>query len=647
LSNTLPAENIRRQVLSFQAYQNHMRARTVLFFCLLAAISLKTTLSLSGQGRRGGAPPPPAIEGGLRTTDTTILINKPMATPAWALAERELIALNAQGVEMWADKYLDENGYLRGSANFGIEDGPDDAVESIRNWPLAHALGGDDSIIAHWNKAWEGHLDQYTNAKDPSTDLAKDGMYYKEFPTAYDWEHTGEGLGPFYWSGLSQPTDPTYQARLRRFAGFYMNEDPEARNYDPKLKLIPSLFNGSRGAKLTNNTQEDWNGRLLPGTKPSTRFLKATNILGDHPLNLASTNLAFHAYLVTHEAKYKNWLLEYVDAWKARIEANGGNIPSNVGRDGTIGGEWGGKWYGGVFGWNSPDEGVRNYVLRGPPEAFGNALLLTGNQAYTQVLRRQIDNLYAAKKVENGRVLLPRYYGDQGWYGFHDGESGSAGGLTNLREVETDVYMWDLQAGDLERLPKRGWIGYLAGNDPAYPLTAFQQGMEEIRRAAARLRSDTSTPDFPPHSTRGSGNNPVSTTALIELTLGGNDPNGSGHGPLPLHTQVRHFDPERRRAGLPLDVAALVERIRPEGVTLTLVNTSPWYFRTVTVQAGGYGEHQFTTVAIGDRTFPVDAPYFTIRLAPGAGESLTLGMQRYAHQPTLAFPWDRGWMVKQ
>ena len=601
---------------------------------------------LGGQGRRGGPPPPPPVEGGLRTSDTTILINKVMLAPSWALAERQLIATNAEGVKLWADKYLDENGYLLGAANYGIADGPDDAVESIRNWPLAHALGGDESIIQRWNKAWEGHLDQYTKAKDPSTEIAKDGMYYKEFPTSYDWEHTGEGLGPFYWSGLSQPADARYLTRLRRWAGLYMNEDPEAPNYDAKLKIIPSLFNGSRGPKLTNNTQEDWNGRLLPGTKPSTRFLKATNILGDHPLNLASTNLAFHAYLLTQDAKYKNWLLEYVDAWKARIEANGGNIPSNVGRDGKIGSEWGGKWYGGVFGWNSPDEGVRNYVLRGPPEAFGNALLLTGNQAYTQVLRRQVDNLYAAKKIENGKVLIPRYYGDQGWYGFHDGESGSAGGLTNLRDVETDLYMWALQPGDLDRLPKRGWIGFLTAGDAAYPAMAFQQGMEEIRRAATRLRADTSTPDFPPHSTRGSASNPVSTTALINLTLGGNDPNGSGHGPLPLHTQLRHFDPERRRAGLPLDVAALVERIRPEGVVLTLVNTSPIDFRTVTVQAGGYGEHQFTNVTIGDRTFPVDAPYFSVRLAPGAGETLTIGMQRYAHQPTLAFPWDRSWMLK-
>ena len=84
----------------------------------------------------------------------------------------------------------------------GIEDGPDDAVESIRNWPLAHALGGPDSIIEQWDRAWEGHLDQYTKAKDPSTELAKDGMYYKEFPDlvrlgthrAKDWvRSTGMG----------------------------------------------------------------------------------------------------------------------------------------------------------------------------------------------------------------------------------------------------------------------------------------------------------------------------------------------------------------------------------------------------------------------------------------------------------------------
>ena len=46
------------------------------------------------------------------------------------------------------------------------------------------------------------------------------------------------------------------------------------------------------------------------------------------------------------------WLLEYVDAWADRADANGGIIPSNVGLDGTIGGGADGKWYGGAYGWS-------------------------------------------------------------------------------------------------------------------------------------------------------------------------------------------------------------------------------------------------------------------------------------------------------
>ena len=624
--------------------------RRLAFFLYVVVVAIVASgPDIVGQNRgalRSGRSP---VEGGVRSNDTTILINAAMPPPAWALAERTLLDLNAQGAALFADKYLDANHYLRGPEHWGISDGPDDSMEGIRNWPLAHALGGPDSLIDLWDKTWEGHLEEYSKATVPVTDLAKDGIYVKEFTPSFDWEHIGEGLSGFYFYGLSRPTDERYETRLRRFAGFYLNEDPEAPNYDAELKLIRSLFNGSRGPMLTLPTPDDWDGELIEGTDPGrrTRFLSVTSIRGDHPLNLGVTNLALHAYMVTHEDKYRDWLLEYVDAWKGRVEANDGNIPSNIGLDGTIGGEWDGKWYGGVFGWNSQDEGVRNYVLRGPPEGFGNALLLTGDQGYTQVLRGQIDILYANSREEDGRILLPRYYGDAGWYGHHDGESGSAGGLTNLRQVETDVYLWSLEPGDLARLPKRGWIEYLTAGNPDYPLTALQQGLDAVRRAAAGLRADTSSYNDPPGQTRGFNYNPVSTTALINLTMGGNDPGGSGHGPLPLHTQLRHFDPDRRRAGLPEDVAALIERIEPESVTLKLVNVSPFHARTVTVQMGGYGEHHCPSVTVGDRTISIDAPYFSVRLAPGAGETLTIGIERFVHQPTLAFPWDRGWMVKR
>jgi len=145
-----------------------------------------------------------------------------MAPPDWALAERTLLDLNAEGVRLFAEKYVDGRGYLRGPEHWGITDGPDDSVEPIRNWPLAHALGGPDSIVKAWQTVWEGHLDQYSRAKVPEVESAKDGIYWREFTPSFDWEHIGEGLSGFYFYGLSQPDDPAYVTRLRRFAGFYI-----------------------------------------------------------------------------------------------------------------------------------------------------------------------------------------------------------------------------------------------------------------------------------------------------------------------------------------------------------------------------------------------------------------------------------------
>ena len=132
-------------------------------------------------------------------------------------------------------------------------------------------------------------------------------------------------------------------------------------------------------------------------------------------------------------------------------------------------------------------------MLRGPPEAFGNALMVTRNHVYTEVLRGQIDNLYAAAKRENGKILLPSITATT-VVRISRRRVGVPGGLSNLREVETDIYMWALEARDLERLPKRGWIGYLTSGDPGYPLDAFQRGIQEIearRRACALIRART------------------------------------------------------------------------------------------------------------------------------------------------------------
>ena len=85
-------------------------------------------------------------------------------------------------------------------------------------------------------------------------------MYYKEFPVMFDWLHNGEGLSVFNLQGISDPKDANYLRRVRRFAGFYMNEDPGAPNYDSEHKIIRSLFNGSRGPLLREAEAVDWAG---------------------------------------------------------------------------------------------------------------------------------------------------------------------------------------------------------------------------------------------------------------------------------------------------------------------------------------------------------------------------------------------------
>jgi hypothetical protein len=74
---------------------------------------------------------------------------------------------------------------------------------------------------------------------------------------------------------------------------------------------------------------------------------------------------------------------------------------------------------------------------------------------------------------------------------------------------------------------------------------------------------------------------------------------------------------------------------------LTLVNVNPSEAREVVVQGGAYAEHQFASVEAGEKSIPIDRSSFAVRLAPGAGQRLTIHMRRYANAPTLSAPWDR------
>jgi hypothetical protein len=619
--------------------------------------------------------------------EVTIHVVTPMAPPAWALLERELLRYNSVAVELFAQKYLDERGYLLHTPRWGTLDGPDDAIETFWNWTLLHALGGSDAVLDLFKRAQEGHWKQYGEIRTKLTDLAANGAYSREFITQSDWFHTAEGMRAFLLQGLSNPNNEMYRQRIQRFAAMYMGEDPDAPNYDPGNKVIRSIWNGSKGPMLRRATTYDWVGDPVPGKfhllhNPAGRAkmldLRAhyekmlahcaeyLDSVGDNSLNLASTILGLNAYMLTGDEKYRDWVLDYVGAWKQRGELTGGNIPSNVGRDGKPGGEYNGQWWKGTYGWNftifDGELGAiahRNYFTAGSWPGFSNALLLSGDQSFVQVLRRQMDNIYARKRVENGKTLLPQMYGDPRGYKYN----GAPEWYHYTGQLHTDrlmeIYLWSMDRKDLERMPvadafdpasesgggyveaDRGapWLGFLEGKLPDFPEKALQADLARLRRKMEMIRTDATTAD-----SRLADYlldlNPATTNGLVNLALGGYFSRGRIWV---LHSRFRYFDPVKRRAGLPDDVAALVDTMTADSATVTLVNLNPVEAREIVVQGGAYGEHRFEAVTADGKTTRFGSPMFRVRLEPGAGSRIECRMTRYANRPTFAFPWDRGW----
>lgn len=621
-----------------------------------------------------------------------VRITSPMSPPAWALLEREVLDASTAAVREFYEHFFDERGYLLHVARWGALDGTDDAIENFKNWTILHALGASDEVLRLYKMGLEGTYRQYSEVTTSSTDVAAQGAYYKEFMPMSDFMHQAEGYQGLMHQGLSEPDNPLMRNRFRRFAGFYLNEDPDALNYDPGHKIIRSFWTGSKGPMLREGTAYDWGGdstlgkfHLLHHREGRTAMMDYAeeypgiihhfyyfpqSTAGDHPLNLCATQLALNAYMLDHEDKYREWLLEYAGAWKDRASASGGNFPANIGSDGKIGtgvaDKWyldkvaeTGKWYMGTYGWNfsyyhwTKRIHHENHVFWGAWSGMGNAYLLTGDPAYIEALRTQMDNLYAQKKTIDGKDMIPSSYGihidrdhprkfdvfdvvDQkldvpdgqgveGWYNWTPNRY--------LSEL-IDIYLWSMDRKDLERLRGTGWIDFLEDENPGYPEASLRKQLEMIRSRMENMRHDPTTPD-----TRladwSLNYDPADVNELVRLMLGGNLTGRIWT----LHTRVRFFDPERRRAGLPPDVASLVTKME-EGLThLTLVNINQLEPRDVVIQTGAYGEHECLWVIAENKKHPVNSRHFTVRLDPGAGAALTISVKRYANQPTLAFPW--------
>jgi hypothetical protein len=130
--------------------------------------------------------------------------------------------------------------------------------------------------------------------------------------------------------------------------------------------------------------------------------------------------------------------------------------------------------------------------------------------------------------------------------------------------------------------------------------------------------------------------NPVFHKGLLQTTMGAPQP--IYYGGLVL-AQIRHFDPDRGRPGLPDGVSALVTRIDADGVTFRLVNDGAGE-RTVVVQAGAYGEHTFDRVEQNGETGTPDASAISVTLPSDGHVTVTATLDRYSNDPSYGYPWE-------
>ncbi|MGB7338211.1 MAG: hypothetical protein WBC91_04900 [Phototrophicaceae bacterium] len=573
----------------------------------------------------------------------SIQSNVPSATPpSWAVWQRRLIETMSQSVDLFREKYTHADGSLiwrdENDDNFQTRDGADDFYESFYNWALLYLIGGHDKLLdlAHFH--WDAITKQLTRL----------GLVHKEYERGYDQFHQGESYIYFYFLCLADPENPKLLERAKRFAGFYLNEDPDAINYDPEHKLIRAPHNGSVGARwgyFDSEIAYGWYADMAPYGLPyhDVEGIKTYDDLkdpelakrmgevmeyrmgkGDVATNLIVTSLITNAYLMTGNNKYVDWVVAYVSAWQKRAENNSGFLPDNIGLSGEVGEYMDGKWYGGLYGWAWP-HGYYNIGMAAVV-AGANAYLLTQDDTFLDLPRSQIDVIHDLAQIRTLQELADTYgsfwvimldeyapdteffvapyrYKDFGWFDYQSPTAVYPIAVWNLTFSERDWQRIELLRQhdvddwrDVKAFRNKEdaghdapWLCFLKGENPHYPEQILSASYGQVARRMDMIRrDDKDLSNVSIHHWQEL--NPVLTEALVQLTLGA--PQVIYNGGL-LMCQARYFDVEKQRVGLPPDVASLVEKVEYDSISIHLVNLSILHERDLIIQAGAFGEHQF------------------------------------------------------
>ncbi|GAA5189965.1 hypothetical protein GCM10023322_43930 [Rugosimonospora acidiphila] len=645
------------------------------------------------------------------------------APPTWAVLERRLFDVLDEAWRAFRDRYTEPDGRLRFTGTAASRDGADDFYETFFNWPTLYLLGGHDDLLPATKLHWEGVTRQLSGL----------GYLVDEFERGYDWFHQGESMLLFYGICAADPADERFRERAERFARLYLPDSPSG-NYDPITNTIRAPHNGAGGPRYGVN--EEWasypaslsNMRPyglplddLPGIGTWSDLEDPGNAAamgaamnrrlghGDTAINLAATGLATNAWLYGHDERYRDWALRYVDGWRERAAKLGGVLPDNVGPHGEVGELHDGHWYGGTYGWAWP-HGIYS-VGTAAVVAAVNTVLLTGatdrldlgREALDLVLDKGIDGTVTATEMTNKprwlaslgegadrpTLLVPNRHGSAGWFDYQPPQLGLSAWLWQISGQECDArrladihrrsgYDWRTvrEFRDKEEAGHEApWLAYLRGDNPTFPEQMLRQALAQVGRRMALIEVDDADPAGV-HFHHWQWHNPVVTEALLQLATG--TPQVLYNGGL-LPTRLAYFDADRRRPGLPPDVAALVDGAaavddaaavdgaapvgggEPERIGVRLVNLSPTRTRRVVVQAGSMGGDTIDAVSLdvtADGRYPgdmreyaagplsgwrqrvaVNGPRVEVVLPPARQVRLELECRRRTGLPRYATPW--------
>lgn len=633
----------------------------------------------------------------------SITASERVSPPDWAVMERQLIKVMNDAAPEFVAKYADRGGRMPQIGK------PDDIYEDYANWPLFYALGGNEYIlntsIDEWNAItrqlieagqvdrefvvgydWFHHSENYKNfyyfgLADPT--IPENIARSKRFAEMYTGEDT-----------LAMNYDKKHKIMFAPRTGAKGPAFP--KKGDENVYLL-NYGHGSLYPFVKGDFRPGWEKDPVLSKKYNEL---ANDILftGDYPVSLSSTALVANAYLYTGDEKFKKWVLEYTDAWMERIKENKGIIPDNIGPNGKIGELRKGQWWGGFFGWNCRYS--QHMIFGAVTTAAETAYLVSGDPKYLGLLRSQLDVLLKNSKTQKGQLLVPYKYGAKGWFDYRPLELRESAHLYNSSMDSADKarierilagsktgprpydhyndyampveghlnYKWmsngipmdftkpvsNGDVGDLlqeqEELNEAPRYLFLEGKNPGFPVKMLEADYNESLRRIAESRGIEDIYKVPNrHSEYVAELNPVVIKSLVYLTMGG--PMAIYNGGL-LQVRVRYFDTQKGRPGLPDDVGALVEKIGPDNTVLSLVNINAIEPRSLIVQAGAYGEHQFgeikysetTKDAAGktttvEKTLPVNNKYFEVELPPASSIKLNMSMKRHANRPSYDFPW--------